>query len=252
MMRSEVRHQMSLLDRESMAVTKENLLDWGTLVIALLAMIAGGWAALEAHWAREEAKTAIDSAKRSADAAEKSNTLAARSQTSYLLPSMRRTGDVATVTVKNVSCNVALNIRAGYFLYAGPLKAAADVKDQLAALPLRPTVLALAASDVADAIDTPIAANESKASTVDAVIQIPVAKLVRGPLGIQIPQVTMESKHIATATQVQVPSQLLVIGAVSFEDNLNNKHTSTFCFPASSAISDTECAKLNSLQLERQ
>jgi hypothetical protein len=215
-----------------------------SLIVAIIAMLFAGWSAFEAHSARIEARKAIDDADRSANAAEKSNNLAARSQSSYLVPSIQKSTDSAVISVKNVSANVALNVHAGYFLYAGPLKSVDDVSAKLNTLQLKQLVMALAGSDKVDIIDTPIVTTD----TVESSITIPVTKVdqvlfLGTPIG--IPHVVMETQK----TEVKVPSKALVIGLVSSEDTANVRHTATFCFPVASGSNDEECSKLNSLQL---
>jgi hypothetical protein len=219
--------------------------DGVSFVVALLAMLVAGWSALEAHWARMEAKGAIAAAERSADAAEKSNTLATRSQSSYLVPSIQRSGDRAAVTVKNVSNNVALDIRSGYFLYTGPLKSVNDVSKKLTDTPLRPLALALGASAETTVVDSLVSVSGTQDIT--ASFTLPIVK-VDSPLS--VPHVEMQTQTVKLGT-ASVPSQTLVIGAVSFEDGLNVQRSATFCFPLNSSIDDQECSKLNSLQLEK-
>ncbi len=219
--------------------------DGASFAVALLAMLVAGWSALEAHWARIEAKGAIAAAERSADAAEKSNSLATRTQSSYLVPSIHRSGDSAAVTVKNVSSNLALDIRSGYFLYTGPLKSVSGVSKKLREMPLRPLALALGASAETTVIDSLVSVSGTKDIT--ASFTIPVMKT---DSTFSLPHVEMQTQTVKVGT-ASVPSQTLVIGAVVFEDGLNVQHSATFCFPLNSAIDDQECSKLNSLQLER-
>jgi hypothetical protein len=214
-----------------------------SFVIALLGLLTAAWSAYEAHTARIEARSAIEAAQRSADAAEKSNTLAARSQSSYLVPSIQRSGDKASVAVKNVSNNVALNIRYGYSLYTGPLKSVNDVSKQLADMPLRPLVLALGSSGETTVVDSLVTVNGTQ--DIDATFSIPVVKM-DSPLG--APRIEMQTQSIKLGA-APIPSKTLVIGLVSFEDGLNVQHSATFCFPVNSALDDQECSKLNSLQL---
>lgn len=220
--------------------------DGVSFVVALFALLVAGWSALEAHWARNEAKGAIAAAERSADAAEKSNRLATRSQSSYLVPSIQRSGDRAAVTVKNVSNNVALDIRSGYFLYTGPLKSVNDVAKKLGDMPLRPLALALAASGETTVVDSLISV--SGVRDITASFSVPIVKTGSGfPV---VPHIEMQTQTVKVGT-ASVPSQTLVIGAVSFEDNLNLQHSATFCFTLNSALEDQECSKLNSLQLDK-
>lgn len=221
-----------------------NWVDKASFVVALLAMLVAGWGSLEAHRARIESKSAIEAAERSAAAAEKSNSLAARSQSSYLIPSIRRSNDMAAVTVKNVSSNIALDVRAGYFLYTGPLKSVNDVSNKLAGMALRPLTLALAASAETTVIDSLVSASGTRDLT--ATFSIPVVRVDSGtPL---VPRLEMQTETIKLGT---IPIETLVIGLVSFEDGLNRQHRATFCFSLNGAIEDQECSKLNSLQLEQ-
>ena len=92
-----------------------------------------------------------------------------------------------------MSANVALNVHAGYFLYAGPLNSVDDVSAKLNALQLKQIVVSLAGLDKADIIDTPIATTD----TVESPITIPVTKVDRVQLffgtRIGIPHVVMEN-----------------------------------------------------------
>lgn len=213
-----------------------------SFVVAFLSLLAAGWSAYEAHSARIEARSAIEAARRSADAAEKSNNLVARSQSSYLLPSIQRSGDKAAVILRNVSTNVALNIRSGYFLYSGPLKSVSDISSKISSLELHPQVLALGASGETTVVDSLVAANGTKDLTVS--FTVPVVKNAFGP------QIEMRTQEVKVAT-VPVPNTTLVIGLVSFEDGLNVQHSATFCFPLNGTLDDHECSKVNSLQLSK-
>jgi hypothetical protein len=225
------------------AVVREKSFDGASFVVAVVAVVVAVWSGYEAHSARIEAREAIGAAERSAAAAEKSNKLAARSQSSYLIPSILQSGNQATVKVKNVSNNIALNIRSGYFLYTGPLKSVDDVSTQLSNTSLRPLVLALGASGETTVVDSLVSPTEAS-QDVNVSFSVPVVKM-DSPLA---PRIEMQTQTVKIGT-ARVPEKTLVIGLVSFEDGLNVQHRATFCFPLNSGSEDQECAKLNSLQL---
>ena len=213
-----------------------------SFAVALLGLLVAIWSAYEAHSARIEARSAIAAAERSAAAAETSNRLATRSQSSYLVPSIQRSGDAAAVSVKNVGNNVALNVRYGYFLYTGPLKSVKDVSAKLGTTPLRQLALALGGSAEATVIDSLATGNGTR--DLKTSFSVPVAKFDSNG----VPHLEMRTETVNLGT-VSVPSKTLVIGIVSFEDGLNIQHGVTFCFPLNSTLDDPECSKLNSLQL---
>jgi hypothetical protein len=166
-----------------------------------------------------------------------------KSQSSFLVPKLERNGETAVVSVRNASPNAAINIRAGYFLYTGPLKSVSDVAIRLKTLALKPVMIALGASEKTDVVGSPIATSETILKTNStAVLAVPEISF----LGIKVGGSINANPQ---TTKVTVPSQMLAIGVVAYEDSVNTTHTATFCYPVTSGLVDDECAKLNLLEL---